>query len=779
LIEYNSYNITLKIKGTGTKQIFSSNSRFTNYPNEVYINGNKQNVVTHSYNLNQEDNFIELIWNNLINSCVCMFFECSDITEIDFSNFNTSNVEYMNQMFYGCSSLTSLNLSNFETSKVKSMWSTFNRCSSLTSLNLSNFDTSQVTEMDYMFKHCSSLTSLNLSNFDTSQVTNVEYMFDGCKNLEYINMINFKDSSLTTYSHMFEDVPDNIVLCINKDNIPKIYIQIKDKSCHIEDCSDDWKLKQNKTIEGTNEYINNCSERNLYEYKCISQCPDGYYNDDNNNIKCKCELDKGLTCPRLALNNNLCTKCNEHYYPMENDPSNLEEYFNCYNEAPYGYYLDKNESLYKKCYYTCETCEIKGDNEFHNCLKCNTEFNFTISINNYINCYENCCYFYYVDNNNNYHCTKSNFCPPEYPTLIEEQNKCIKNDLFKIDNIIDELFIKYKNNTTIEDNKNEKQLETNYYNEILTNVESILTNNNFDTSNLDEGKEKVINTKKMTITLTTTNTEKNNLNNTNNNITILVLGQCENDLRAYYNLSDDETLYMEKLDIDQPGLKISKIEYRIYCKLHGSNLIRLNISVCKNSKIFLSIPIELNEDMNKINTSSDYFNNPCSTTTSNSDTDISLRDRQREYVEGDKIICQEDCNFAYYNSTTKHANCSCDAKESSDNFANMNINKDRLYENFGDSNKKDSTNFGVASCNLFDSTENIKSNTGFFLLLIILAIFIIVSIVFCSKGYNLLMNKMDEVIYKKFKNKSNSQINKIKKNFQKRKSQKKKQRIKL
>ena len=95
------------------------------------------------------------------------------------------------------------------------------------------------------------------------------------------------------------------------------------------------------------------------------------------------------------------------------------------------------------------------------------------------------------------------------------------------------------------------------------------------------------------------------------------------------------------------------------------------------------------------------------------------------------------------------------------------------------SNKKDSTNFGVASCNLFDSTENIKSNTGFFLLLIILAIFIIVSIVFCSKGYNLLMNKMDEVIYKKFKNKSNSQINKIKKNFQKRKSQKKKQRIKL
>ena len=27
--------------------------------------------------------------------------------------------------------------------------------------------------------------------------------------------------------------------------------------------------------------------------------------------------------------------------------------------------IDTNGSLYKKCYYFCKTCEIKGDNEFH------------------------------------------------------------------------------------------------------------------------------------------------------------------------------------------------------------------------------------------------------------------------------------------------------------------------------------------------------------------------------------------------------------------------------
>ena len=135
LVEYKSYNITLKIKGIGTKKIFSSDSYYFEpkyYPNEVYINGNIQNNVSYSYNLNETDNLIGLKWYDLINSCDSMFRECSDITEIDLSNFNTSNVENMQLMFYGCSSLTSLNLTNFNTSKVTLMDAMFYNCSSLT-----------------------------------------------------------------------------------------------------------------------------------------------------------------------------------------------------------------------------------------------------------------------------------------------------------------------------------------------------------------------------------------------------------------------------------------------------------------------------------------------------------------------------------------------------------------------------------------------------------------------------------------------------------------------
>ena len=162
-------------------------------------------------------------------------------------------------------------------------------------------------------------------------------------------------------------------------------------------------IKPKKIIEGNDECINNCSYINLFEYngKCISECPnEEYFDEEDNIIKCKCELEKCLTCPTVALNNKLCTKCNDNYYPMENDPLNLGEYINCYNETPKGYYLDTQFSIFKKCYYTCDSCEIGGNNNLHNCVKCNAEYNFEIHINNYINCYMNCNYYYYFDNNN-------------------------------------------------------------------------------------------------------------------------------------------------------------------------------------------------------------------------------------------------------------------------------------------------------------------------------------------------------------------------------------------
>ena len=191
--------ITLKIKGTGYKQVLgyeNSKTKFDRqyYPNEILINNISQNTFNYSYYFNLTDNYIELIWSNNINNCSNMFFKCSDIIEFDFSNFDTSKVINMEAMFAFCSSLISLNLSNFDTSQVINMEGMFAHCSSLISLNLSNFNTTKVTNMGWMFYNCSSLILLNLSNFDTSQVTDMEGMFSHCSSLISLNLSNFNIS---------------------------------------------------------------------------------------------------------------------------------------------------------------------------------------------------------------------------------------------------------------------------------------------------------------------------------------------------------------------------------------------------------------------------------------------------------------------------------------------------------------------------------------------------------------------------------------------------------
>ena len=53
----------------------------------------------------------------------------------------------------------------------------------------------------------------------------------------------------------------------------------------------------------------------------------------------------------------------------------------------------------------------------------------------------------------------------------------------------------------------------------------------------------------------------------------------------------------------------------------------MNLSICEKSRISINIPIEI-QGFDKFNTSSEYFNDICYTTTSDSGTDISLKDRK-------------------------------------------------------------------------------------------------------------------------------------------------------
>ena len=132
-----------------------------------------------------------------------MFGEGEALETLDVNKLNTNQVINMDGMFHHCKNLISLDVSEFDTSHVTDMSGMFNHCENLTSLDVSKFDTSQVKSMRWMFGNCESLTNLDVRKFDTSQVTNMKAMFQACRKLIELNISNFNTSQVTNMSYMF------------------------------------------------------------------------------------------------------------------------------------------------------------------------------------------------------------------------------------------------------------------------------------------------------------------------------------------------------------------------------------------------------------------------------------------------------------------------------------------------------------------------------------------------------------------------------------------------
>ena len=189
----------------------------------------------------------------------------------------------------------------------------------------------------------------------------------------------------------------------------------------------------------------------------------------------------------------------------------------------------------------------------------------------------------------------------------------------------------------------------------------------------------------------------------------------------------------------------------------------------------MSIPTAINENEEyKYDPSSEFYNDECNKYSSDGNIDLTLYDRKYEFNNNNLSLCESGCIYKGYNSTTKNSICDCNIKNSLF-YSNEETNTNELLSKID--NEKSSSNLGVMSCtNVLSSSEQIKSNSGFYSLLIILVIFIIVFIIFCIKGRNMLELKLNEIIYNKFeKNKKDNSkiISKIKQTKIRKKKKKK------
>ena len=140
----------------------------------------------------------------LVSDCSYMFYNCDKIISIDFSYFNSSNVNNMRYMFHGCVNLRDIDFTNIDTTNVINMERMFYDCMKLNYLDLSNFNTENVIYTDFMFYNSKNLEKIIFSSkFKTTNVINMDYMFSGCIRLKELNLSSFETINATNMTHMF------------------------------------------------------------------------------------------------------------------------------------------------------------------------------------------------------------------------------------------------------------------------------------------------------------------------------------------------------------------------------------------------------------------------------------------------------------------------------------------------------------------------------------------------------------------------------------------------
>ena len=174
----------------------------------------------------------------------------------------------------------------------------------------------------------------------------------------------------------------------------------------------------------------------------------------------------------------------------------------------------------------------------------------------------------------------------------------------------------------------------------------------------------------------------NQNNNEYINISTIKLGECESLLRLENEISNNITLLIFKIEILEEGLLIPIIEYEVY---NSETKEKLNLDICKDITIDISIPVNIDENnLFKHNPSSEYYNDICYPYTTEQKTDITLNDRKKEFNEKNMSLCENNCEYNGYNYKTKKAICECYVKINFPLISEVSINKDKLIKQFYD-----------------------------------------------------------------------------------------------
>ena len=720
--------ISFIIEGMGHQKLLGNE---TFMPNEIIINGITQEVNDIYFNTNKSLNNIIIRWDSPLTSCKDMFVNLNNITFMDFSHFDFSQVTDMSGMFYGCrrlksinfqnvntsslkmmaytfyncASLVSLDLSYFDTSKVGTMVCLFFNCLSLTSINLDNFNTKSVSDMDSMFYYDESLISLDLSSFDISKVEDIDSIFYGCKSLIYINLISFNlNPKLNLNTVFFSEDIKSLIYCINENTARGISDFLKSKNLE-NDCENTCFSKNKKIIIDKKICVTTCESDDVYVYEYNNECLnyEQYQNKlktdetENNEIDGNTNNDIVIDSEKsqiLELEETISDD-NDGKTDIITNNINIEEETNIENNV-------KSTEIIKKSYIDADTTKISEITE--------------------------------------------NIKSTENFVIDEDYENTERNTVDKIDNKSDEV---YQNFSSIDFFKNNKKInDENLSNDkIIELIKKDLLNGSLDSLlvNVTEfNQDLIVEDNDIIFQITTT---KNQKNNNYSNISNINLGECEDRLKTIYGIDNNLSLIILKIDYFKSGLLIPVIGYEVY---HPINKSQLNLKYCEDILVKINIPVSINENSLYIyDPNSEYYNDECYTYTTENGTDIILDDRQNEFISNNLSLCEDNCTYNGYFTDTKKALCECQTKLKIDSISEIIENMNILSKNF---NTTESTNLNLATMKCIDqlfSKDGLLTNIVSYILIIITIFFCVSLIIFTKYGFYLIEQDIKKIISKR------------------------------
>ena len=589
-----------------------------------------------------------------------------------------------------------------------------------------------------------------------------------------ISDVTFKNNDKSPFE--FENDVE-ILLMENIFNYKYVYYKVKDKVTNIiyHGIVD---IKLNKVMFNTDEevklfipYITFIDENGGYEHSnsmlmitqssayrvcaikngddCLEECPSGQkiiYDVDGNKCGLQCETGKITLIPEevcvsecntslFVSNGTHCGLCrdmdNSNNYKFVNGSeclSEIPENAVIYNKnlsllvCDKGYIL-KNDMCITHCFNTCKTCYDYSENESEQ--KC-----------------KSCIEGYYLVDEINYNCepilpSTIPIIPstiPNIPSTISYYNICTYQYYLTYNCSFENL-----DNFGILSKLKTEMLRTYPYNGINVEIKA-LAGFAFQLSN----------------TLS-------QLVDEDSPFSKIDLGECERSIKERYGLDPNISLIFFKFENIESSQRDRIIKYEVYNPL---NYDLLNISICEDTKIQITISLGLSDEIieiiknileqgyNPFDENDKFYREICTPYDSENGTDVLLDDRE-EYIYStiqSEMTCPSGCEMSSYSLDNKYINCECNIDNTGIVELDLNnINAKNIEDSFLSTLKN--TNYKVMRCyNLVFNFKIFCHNAGSIITLIFFISYVVFMVFYAIKDISPLKVSISKFIFEERKN---------------------------